>query len=108
MKRVHGWEEPENDNETGAAYADAPRRRKGPGASTSVAMKRSGSSRAQANYSYGPRTVSAPRYAAQLQRELQAHSIMIPGMPVDPVNYAPQHMVTQAYGTGSMYVQSAY
>ena len=108
MKRVHGWEEPDNDNETSAAYADAPRRRKGPGASSSVAMKRTGSARAQANYSYGPRNVSAPRYTAQMQRELQAHNIMIPGMMVDPANYGPQQMMAQAYGPGPIYMQSTY
>ncbi|KAK5326057.1 hypothetical protein LTR70_002322 [Exophiala xenobiotica] len=108
MKRVHGWEEPDNDNETSAAYADAPRRRKGPGASSSVAMKRTGSARAQANYSYGPRNVSAPRYTAQMQRELQAHNIMIPDMIVDPANYGPQQMMTQAYGPGPIYMQSTY
>jgi len=108
MKRVHGWEEPDNDNETSAVYADAPRRRKGPGASTSVAMKRTGSSRAQTNYPYGPRNVSNPRYTAQMHRELQAHNIMIPGMMVDPVNYGPQQTMSQSYGPGPIYVQAAY
>ena len=100
MKRVHGWEERDNDNENGAAYADAPRKRKGPGASGSVPMKRASSSRAPANYYQGTRNVSDPRYNAQMQRELQAHNIMIPGMPMETVNYAPHEMVLQAYGPG--------
>lgn len=108
MKRVHGWEEQDNDNEGGPGYSDMPRRRRGPGASQSVPMKRTGSSRAQANYYAGSRNVSAPRYTARMQRELQANNIVLPGMPMHSMNYVPQQMVSQAYGSGPLYAQAAF
>lgn len=82
MKRVHGWEETDNENQNGSNYPEAPRRRKGPGASNSVPMKRTGTSRVQANCYHGSRTGGAPRYA-QVQRGLQAQNIMIPGITDD-------------------------
>ncbi|KAK5086373.1 hypothetical protein LTR05_003541 [Lithohypha guttulata] len=105
MKRVHGWEEPENDEIADRGYTDPSRRRKGPGASTSVAMKRNSSARAHPYLPGHSRNVSAPRYHPQLRRDVQTQNIMMPGMTVDHSHYGP--MVTQSFEPG-MYLQSVY
>lgn len=105
MKRVHGWEEPENDDTADRGFNDSSRRRKGPGASTSVPMKRTSSARAHPYLPQGQPRMGAPRYAPQMERELQAHNIIVPGMTVE--QYAQHPMVTQSYGPG-MYMQTAY
>lgn len=100
MKRVHGYEEVDNDEGTDRGYTDSSARKKKPSsASHHVPMKRTSSSRApQNNYFSTSRHVSAPRYEVQVSRELQARSIMIPGMNPKDASYAPHQMMNQPYG----------
>lgn len=100
MKRVHGWDEVDSDESADRAYPNpSARRKKSSSIQHHVPMKRSSSSRAQANYYPGvSRTVSAPRHVAQPTRGLQNRHNMIPGMKPEDVSYATQHMVNQPYG----------
>lgn len=110
MKRVHGWDEPDNANDDvpDRDYMDASRRKRNPGISSSVAMKRTGSSRAQTNHYHGQqRSISDPRYPGHRGREFQAQGVMIPGMTVDNMNFTSHQMMTQPYGNGP-YIQAAY
>lgn len=104
MKRVHGWEEPENaEDGNDRTYMDQSRRRKGPGASNSVPMRRTGSSQARAQaslYRTGVRSsVSTSRYIA-------ASDVMFSQLPADEVQYSTY--VNQPYSTNGLYMQSAY
>lgn len=105
MKRVHGYEEADNDDNPDRGYTDSSARRKKSNVSHHVPMKRTSSSKAHnGHYRGASGNVSAPRYVAQAARELQARNIMIPGMNSEEVNYAPQEM-NQPYGN---YTQSVY
>lgn len=115
MKRVHGWEDHDNnDEEIERAYPDVSRRRKGSGTSNSVAMKRTGSSRTQSGHMGHPatsiqqRNISAPRYLARAQEELQAHNMMLSGMAMDDVTFAPHQVMTQPPYPSGLYMQAAY
>lgn len=107
MKRVHGHEEIDSDEGVDRPYTDSSARRKKSSSTTNhVAMKRTGSSRAQNNHSSGtPRTASGPRHLAQPTRGLHARNIMIPGINSQEVNYVPQQMTGNAYAS---YMQSVY
>lgn len=106
MKRVHGWDEP-NDNEPAErGYTEPQRRRRGNTATGSVPMKRNGSARSHPYLQGQSRTAGAPRFAAHMQRDIQPPTHMSTGMTVDPSHYASQPIMSQGYG--SIYMSSQY
>lgn len=99
MKRVHGWEEPDNDDVADRGFNDPSRRKKVSGAPAPVTMKRTSSARAHPYLPGQQKSASAPRYSQPMSRQLQAYDI-VPGMTIDPSHYAMHPMVTQSYGQG--------